>query len=139
MLVQVTYDVYPFCIVLFTFCAVFVMVTAVLEIHYDPIGYNGLEDYRLMVNIIQTFRNSIGDISNPLYELGDTWFHHAEMAVTWLFFIFNVFIMQIVLLNFLVAEVSMTYDRIKNLGPCLMFQKKHELNFFVLKVNLLFG
>lgn len=38
------------------------------------------------------------------------------------------------MLNFLIAEVSMTYDRIKNLGPCLMFQKKHELNFFCLKI-----
>lgn len=56
------------------------------------------------------------------------------MFVTWFFFIMNIFIMQIVLLNFLIAEVSMTYDRIKNLGSCLLFQKKQELNFFVQKV-----
>lgn len=56
------------------------------------------------------------------------------MGVTWFFFIANIFIMQIVLLNFLIAEVSTTYERIKNLGPCLMFQKKQELNFFVQKI-----
>lgn len=43
------------------------------------------------------------------------------MIVTWFFFIVNIFIMQIVLLNFLIAEVSQTYSRIKDLGPCLMF------------------
>lgn len=46
------------------------------------------------------------------------------MAVTWFFFIANIFIMQIVLLNFLIAEVSMTYARVGDLGPCLVFQKK---------------
>ena len=61
------------------------------------------------------------------------------MGVTWFFFIANIFIMQIVLLNFLIAEVSMTYDRIKNMGPCLMFQKKHELNFFVQKCLKYYG
>jgi len=56
------------------------------------------------------------------------------MAVTWFFFISNIFIMQIVLLNFLIAEVSMTYERVKSTGPCLVYQKKQELNFFVLKI-----
>lgn len=43
------------------------------------------------------------------------------MGVTWLFFMANIFIMQIVLLNFLVAEVSTTYTRVLELGPCLMY------------------
>lgn len=32
--------------------------------------------------------------------------------------------MLIVLLNFLIAEVSMTYSRIKDKGDCLLYQKK---------------
>lgn len=56
------------------------------------------------------------------------------MIVTWFFFIANIFIMQIVLLNFLIAEVSMTYERVNSLGSCLLYQKKQELNFFVQKV-----
>lgn len=42
-------------------------------------------------------------------------------------------------MNFLIAEVSMTYDRIKSLGPCLMFQKKQELNFFTQKIFKFYG
>lgn len=61
-------------------------------------------------------------------------YQYAIMAVTWTFFIANIFIMQIVLLNFLIAEVSMTYERVKSMGPCLLFQKKQELNFFIQKI-----
>ena len=60
------------------------------------------------------------------------------MAVTWFFFISNIFIMQIVLLNFLIAEVSMTYDKVKEMGPCLLYQKKQELNHFIQKVIKLY-
>lgn len=47
--------------------------------------------------------------------------------------------MQIVLLNFLIAEVSMTYIKVKELGPCLLYQKKHELNFVIQKILKSFG
>lgn len=33
----------------------------------------------------------------------------------------------------------MTYDRVKNIGPGLMYQKKQELNFIVQKIIKLYG
>ena len=48
-------------------------------------------------------------------------YQYATMGVTWFFFMANIFIMQIVLLNFLIAEVSMTYANVLDLGPCLMY------------------
>lgn len=99
--------------------------------------------FPMVINILQTFRNSIGDLTEPEYgrwipensanDEGylDSGYQYAIMAVTWTFFIANIFIMQIVLLNFLIAEVSMTYERVKSMGPCLLFQKKQELNFFI--------
>lgn len=65
----------------------------------------------------------IPDDQNKNKPLVD-WHQYAIMAIVWIFFIANIFIMQIVLLNFLIAEVSMTYDRVNSCGPCLMFQKK---------------
>lgn len=154
MLVQVALDIYPFCIVLFTFCAVFVMVTLVLEHNYPTDAYPYMNP--LTIIILQTFRNSVGDLSEPkdynwidhdllrrtdyLYKITGldihaiTVYQNLLIGITWFFFIANIFIMQIVLLNFLIAEVSMTYGRINELGSCLMFQKKQELNYFVLKV-----
>lgn len=72
-----------------------------------------------------------GYLANP--------YQYAVIGVTWFFFIVNIFIMQIVLLNFLIAEVSMTYARIKDLGPCLIYQKKQELNFFIQKILKVYG
>lgn len=77
MLVQVALDVYPFCIVLFTFCGVFLMVAMVLNVHYDPTSYPGMDNYRTIISILQTFRNSVGDLSNPMYELGETNYHYG--------------------------------------------------------------
>lgn len=65
MLVQVSLDIYPFLVVFFTFCGVFTLITYILEGGYDD------EDYPFMgkdiINILQTFRNSIGDFKNPKY------------------------------------------------------------------------
>ena len=147
MLVQVSKDIYPFLVVFFTFCAVFVLITYILEGGYpDPDEvYNFM--HPMIINCLQTFRNSIGDLKAPNYgrwiaddEKGPlTGYQYSIMAVTWFFFIANIFIMQIVLLNFLIAEVSMTYERIKDTGPCLLFQKKHELNFFTQKILKLYN
>lgn len=62
MLVQVTNDIYPFCIVLFTFCGVFTLVTAIMEGDYDTEEYFFMSPFPLLINVIQTFRNSIGDL-----------------------------------------------------------------------------
>ena len=67
MLVQVSKDIYPFCIVLFTFCGVFCLITAIFEGDYDTEDYLFLRNYPLLINIIQTFRNSIGDLQTPRY------------------------------------------------------------------------
>ena len=156
MLIEVSKDIYPFLIVFFTFLAVFVMVTFVLEGGYSFENYEYMKPFPLIVNNLQTFRNSIGDLAEP--DIGK-WikdktvnynpvdsegflknnYQYAIMTVVWFFFIANIFIMQIVLLNFLIAEVSMTYENIKGLGPCLLYQKKQELNFFIQKVVKSYG
>jgi len=129
---------------------VFALVTYILEGGYDDAAYPHMGGSPIIITILQTFRNAVGDITEPgrsnwvpkaLKNSESLQNEHQIyiLAVTWFFFIANIFIMQIVLLNFLIAEVSMTYDRIKNTGPSLMFQKKQELNFFVQKVLQFFG
>lgn len=36
--------------------------------------------------------------------------------------------MLIIILNFLIAEVSMTYDKVKSSGMQFLYQKKSEVN-----------
>ena len=52
----------------------------------------------------------------------------ATIIVLWLIWWLNVFVMVIVLLNFLVAEVSATYSKVKEAGSKVIYAKKAELN-----------
>ena len=65
MLTQVSKDIYPFLVVFFTFCGIFSMVTLILEGEYDDEAYPFMG--KLLINILQTFRNSIGDLTEPKY------------------------------------------------------------------------
>jgi len=67
MLIQVSSDIYPFLVVFFTFCIVFTLLTFIMEGGYSAENYVYMSPYPLLINIIQTFRNSIGDIDVPLY------------------------------------------------------------------------
>lgn len=106
MLVQVLKDIYPFCILLFTLTAVFCLVTLILEGGYDELSYEFMGRFPIIINMLQTFRNSIGDLKEPMYgkwiersqyetmqEELENPYQYAIMFVTWMFFIANIFIM----------------------------------------------
>lgn len=67
MLTQVFKDMYPFLVVFFTFTGVFVVVTDILEGKYDDENYQFMGPFPLIINMLQSFRNSIGDLTEPLY------------------------------------------------------------------------
>lgn len=67
MLLQVSKDIFPFLIVFFTFCAVFILITYILEGGYSFDAYPCMKPFPLIVNMLQTFRNSIGDLAEPEY------------------------------------------------------------------------
>ena len=67
MLIEVSKDIYPFLVVFFTFLFVFALVNSILEGGYSAENYKYLDPFPMLVNILQTFRNSIGDLSEPEY------------------------------------------------------------------------
>ena len=42
--------------------------------------------------------------------------------IIWMFWFFNLFFMLIIMLNFLIAEVSQTYDKVKSQGLVLIYR-----------------
>jgi hypothetical protein len=46
----------------------------------------------------------------------------------WIFWFGNMFIMLIVILNFLIAEVSQTYDKVKSAGKIFLYLSKANVN-----------
>lgn len=79
--------------------------------------------------LIKIFRNSIGDISAVKLNSwsdesldGNFVLSHLATAIVWSFWFINVFTMTIVLLNFVIAEVSNTYNNIKSSGNIFLYQ-----------------
>jgi hypothetical protein len=82
---------------------------------FDATGYSGVSD--VVVYIMQTTRNAIGDISTPQYAYWMNSFDHNPyfsqlmIGIIWLiFYVFNIVILLIVLLNFLIAIVGDSYQ-----------------------------
>jgi hypothetical protein len=75
---------------------------------FDDKDYPGVNPF--LIILIQTFRNSIGDIDVPVYE---AWFPELPdisdyflISLIWTFWFLNIVFNLIVLLNFLIAVTS---------------------------------
>lgn len=74
--------------------------------------------------MFQSFRISLGDVQINQYGVGwgneknkDPEFLKASpfaKSIIWIFWIFNLYFMLIIMLNFLIAEVSQTYEKVKS-------------------------
>lgn len=69
MLVQVFKDMYPFLVIFFTFTLGFVVITDILEGAYDDEDYIQMGSFPFLINGLQSFRNSIGDLAEPKYGM----------------------------------------------------------------------
>ena len=85
----------------------------------DYEGYN-----KYLALLYQVFRNGIGDIA--LFQTPDDSTFNKWMVTitTWI----QIFIMIIVFLNFLIAEVSATYERISSSKDLIQYKQKRQLN-----------
>ena len=115
MLMAVIFDLAPFLTIFLIFIIVFTFIIVIMEGDIDPEDYEGIPKF--MRIMIQIFRNSIGDISIVQYgkwgeESSDPIDLDYERAkpfakfIIWTFWFFNLFFMLIIMLNFLIAEVS---------------------------------
>jgi hypothetical protein len=77
-----------------------------------------------------TFRNSIGDLTAPKFR---NWCDESGCNKTGVYIIQTIFFVQaiymvIVLLNFLIAIISQSYEKVMNFNTMYMYQNKVELN-----------
>lgn len=140
MILTVFVDLFPFLTIFIVTVFFFSLVMVIMDSGFDDGDYPKVQ--RFLIIFLQNFRNSIGDFEAVSYE---NW-HTAEpalrshaLSIIWLFWLLNVFLMVIVLLNFLIAEVSQTYDKVKSQGKMLLYQKKAELNLLAYKIFKMFG
>jgi hypothetical protein len=92
--------------------------------------YPGLEGS--FATFIQLFRLSVGDTQIPEYPAWSALKEKPEhenvgqfmITYIWIVFMFEQFVLQITMLNFLIAIVSQSYDNVLNLGQQLYFESK---------------
>ena len=131
-------DAVPFMIFFFMFVLFFSTVVMILELDIDPLdkSYPGMLDgIRITV---QTYRNSIGDITTPNYSKWLTLEQQNEishedleyvMGLAWMFWILNQIITLIILLNFLIAVISDSYANVNSVKDMYTFYHKASLNY----------
>ena len=89
----------------------------------------------MFVNILQTYRNSIGDIAAPTYPLWEdfiakdnVWQGKFMIFVIWTFWFIHQYLILIILLNFLIAIISGSYEDVMSQEVQLKYQHRCEMN-----------
>jgi len=133
-------EVIPFTVYLVMWIALWALSYKILRVEIEP-EFPGPEDeveYPFLNNfvkfMIQSYRNTIGDISAPDYE---AWYPSAESGnfqnytminLVWLIWLGNQFVNLIILLNFLIAVISQTYEKVISQQQTHNYMHKAELN-----------
>ena len=81
---------------------------------------------------LQTFRTAIGELGMPMYgnilAKEDSIFKSINIALIWICWFFQTFFMLIIMLNFLIAVITSTYERVMNYQKIISYMHKAELN-----------
>lgn len=93
--------------------------------------------------ILQTFRNSIGDIGTPTYsfwvdygEQEDSGKAQAVIMIIWMTFVLiNVILLSVVLINSLIAIVSQTFAKVQEKEIDILLSHCAHLNQYYTLIN----
>ena len=120
MLAKCIKDVSVFMVFLTTWISLFAVMLNMLEVEFSDDDYPNLNTF--MRTLIQIWRNSVGDISAPVYS---RWSQMMEsdlsdenkqammmIAIIWIIWTLHQFCCLVILLNFLIAIVSQSYEHV---------------------------
>jgi len=99
---------------------------------------------------IQTYRNSIGDLAVPIYsrwqedmmqteDMGLYYKGASMIMFIWIVWITHQFIILILLLNFLIAIVSQSYENVMQQSEIFLYNQRLELNSETIVIVDFFG
>lgn len=132
-------DTVPFMMFFFMFLLFFSLIVTIFQLDIDP----GDKYYRDITSTIKAvlyiYRSSVGDIQIPNYQKwtavlsdpngrGNSLTYDFILTLIWLFWFLNQFMMLIILLNFLIAIISETYNNVSNDREMYSYKVKANLN-----------
>ena len=114
---------------IFYFCIFYKMAGVI----FYPDDYPGVSPW--FISILQTYRNSIGDIAAPSYPLwidfinsGKVWEGELMIFIIWMFWFVHQYLILIILLNFLIAIISGSYEHVMSQESLWKYMHRCELN-----------
>jgi hypothetical protein len=125
-------DLIPFIMSYMIFLMVFTVCFVVLKMEIDPEvkEVQNLTYFQMM--FLQTFRTAIGELGMPMYshiiEKPDSFFKTFNISLIWICWFSQTFFMLIIMLNFLIAVITSTYERVMNYQKIISYMHKAELN-----------
>jgi len=127
----------------------FSFISIVLEAYYGDDDTGDYNDFpKFLIVLFSTFRTSIGDLKVNTYgawmrnstddgstdyltdDIKEEFDGAQSIAIffIWVFWTANVFGMMVILMNFLIAEISMTFERAKEEGSVFLNREKARFN-----------
>jgi hypothetical protein len=134
MFIQVIGELIPFFMAFIMFIFIFGICLVLMQVDVEnQDDYTGINIFARL--IIQTFRISCGDIRIYDYSNWTTYnpkpFDSTQtiaMFLIWIIWITNVFLMLVIMLNLLIAQVGQIYDRVMAQGKSIIYKERAELN-----------
>lgn len=120
----------------FTLVLIFSICFTVLGTEIDgevvDAGAEGYEQSEFQLMVLQVFRTSIGELSMPKYDhikaMDDSFFKSLNIYLIWAAWFLQSFFMLVVMMNFLIAVISETYQQISSQRKIIDYRNKSELN-----------
>ena len=136
MVIKCIQSTLVFCIFLGSWVFIFSLLMMTIGCTFDFSDYPGLS--LRTSTVLQVYRNSIGDIAAPHYELWynaetDTYTKGIKgqimVLVIWVVWFLNQFFCMIMLMNFLIAIISEEYSQINTYSTHFLYTRRKELNY----------
>jgi hypothetical protein len=115
---------------------------------FDLAGFDYNKVPTMVMNAIQLYRNSIGDIATPGYDywsnnidaiekaaktdtpaLYGTGRSYIMICIIWSIWFLNQYLVLIILLNFLIAIISQSYDSVMSTSLQTKYTQRCDLNW----------
>ena len=141
LLKQCIQDTVPFVIFLLVWVNFLATLSLAMDIDFDFEDYVGVPKYFTLVIIF--LRSSVGDINAPFIRFGasgvlkfgslsvsevkNTVKYNVMLTLMWVKFVFELYFLNIIMLNFLIAFIQDSHDKFMSQSKLVIYQNKIQL------------
>lgn len=142
MILLCVYDLIPFIISYLIFLILFTVCFVVLDMEIDPEVEEAENMTYFQKMLLQTFRTAIGELGMPVYprilHRPPSIVKTVNITLIWICWFSMTFFMLVIMMNFLIAVITSTYEKAINYQKIISYMHKAELNLEVFQLTSFF-